>query len=460
MAAITVVVGPPCAGKSTWIREQAQAGDVVVDFDQLATALGSTTPHAAPADVREVTFAARKGAITRVLQGLTSDAWIIHTSPPPGALEEYEKAGAEVVLIDPGADVCRERAEADGRPDGTADAIEQWYESPPPVAGEKRRKGGRRMRTKDFAVKVKAAGPDDGLQPGQFEALVSVFDNEDSMGDVVRAGAFTESLAEWAAKGDPIPVIWAHNWGDPFAHIGRVIKATETLHGLEVLAQIDDLTGDDVNETAKQVYRLLKGRRVKQFSFAYDVVEEAFVKDDDHRWGGYWELRKLSVHEVGPCLVGANQETELLAAKAAGIARGAKAGRVLSQSNFDALTSAYESIGEVLTSATPEKSRTPEQASGQPGTPTATGTAPPVGETPPAKDAQLTTDQLKTRIDELVAAALAKHTAAGTSSTEEETTPDPREAPSTDDAAKAGADSARLRTGLELLELEASSLTE
>jgi hypothetical protein len=163
------------------------------------------------------------------------------------------------------------------------------------------------------------------------------------------------------------------------------------------------------------------------------------VQDDQHPWGGYYELRKLSLHEVGPCLVGANQETELLAAKSHALARGAKAGRVLSQANYDSLTKAYEAIGEVLAAATPEKSRTEKttEEPGQPGEPAADGTPSAKPDTPPAEGA---TESIDTP-----------------STTEDETTPDPREAATA--AAKAGTDSARLRTRLELAELEAS-LTE
>ncbi|KOU41275.1 primosomal replication protein N [Streptomyces sp. WM4235] len=279
------------------------------------------------------------------------------------------------------------------------------------------------VQTKDFAAKVKAAGAADGLAEGQFVALVSVFGNEDSVGDVVRPGAFTETLSDWASKGDPIPVIWSHAWGDPFAHVGTVVKAVETLHGLEVTGQIDDL---DTNPTSAQVYRLLKGRRVTQFSFAYDVQEGAWVEDENHKYGGYYELRRLKVHEVGPCLVGANQETELLAAKAHGLARGAKAGRVLSQANYDSLSKAHAAIGEVLAAATPEKSKTEEP--GQPATPATDDTQSPQPESPPAQELK------------------AEPTP---SSTEEESTPDPREA-SIEDAAKVGAAASRLLTRLDL----------
>ncbi|WP_053612053.1 HK97 family phage prohead protease [Streptomyces sp. XY533] len=280
------------------------------------------------------------------------------------------------------------------------------------------------MRTKDFTARVKAAGVADGLAEGQFVAIVSVFGNEDSVGDVVRPGAFTETLAQWDAKGDPIPVIWSHAWGDPFAHVGVVVKAVETLQGLEVTGQIDDL---DTNPTSAQVYRLLKGRRVTQFSFAYDVKEGAWVEDDQHPWGGYYELRRLKLHEVGPCLVGANQETELLAAKAHGLARGAKAGRVLSQANYDSLSKAHAAIGEVLAAATPEKSKTEE--TGQPEPLADDGTQPsPQPEVQPAQELKAETTP---------------------SSTEEGTTPGPREA-SVEDAAKVGAAASRLLTRLDL----------
>lgn len=225
-------------------------------------------------------------------------------------------------------------------------------------------------RTKECKARIKAAGPADGLQEGQFTALVSVFGNKDSVGDVVVPGAFTATLADWAAKGDPIPVLWAHDWDDPFSHIGIVLDAKEDEQGLLVTGQIEDL---DTNSTAQQVYRLLKGRRVTQFSFAYDVEEGAWVEgeDDQGRPFGYYELRKLKLFEVGPCLVGANQDTELLAAKAHGLARGLKEGRVLAQQHVDRLKDAHKALGEVIAAAEPQKNGEPHgshpvQETGQP----------------------------------------------------------------------------------------------
>lgn len=166
---------------------------------------------------------------------------------------------------------------------------------------------------KSCPAQIKAAGTDDGLLDGQFRAVVSVFDNKDVYGDVVRPGAFADTLAEWAASGDPIPVYWSHRMDDPDYNIGYVIEAKETDQGLEVLAQLD--RGPDASTKAAQVYKLLKGRRVSQFSFAYDVIDGSEVKGADGE--SFNELRQLKLYEVGPTPIGANPATELLAVKAA-----------------------------------------------------------------------------------------------------------------------------------------------
>lgn len=193
------------------------------------------------------------------------------------------------------------------------------------------------MLTKDFNVKVKAVGTADGLEEGQFEAIVSAFGNIDSYGDVVMPGAFSDDLAEWKESGDPIPVVWAHDWSDPFSHIGVVLEAEETETGLKVRGQVDR-----DNAKAEQVLRLLKGRRIKQFSFAYDIQEAGWAERDDRE---VLELRKLKLYEVGPCLVGANQETELLSAKAQALARRKF---TFSPKSREQLTAAVEAINSVL----------------------------------------------------------------------------------------------------------------
>ncbi|ONK09443.1 HK97 family phage prohead protease [Streptomyces sp. MP131-18] len=204
------------------------------------------------------------------------------------------------------------------------------------------------MRLKSCPVRIKAAGENEGTEDGVFEAIVAAY-NTDSVGDRIVPGAFAETLAEWKGRGDPIPVLWSHMSADPDYHIGEVLQAEERPEGLWVKARLDL----DEGSKAAKVYRLLKGRRVTQFSFAYDITEGSWVDQKDGE--PYYELRRLKLYEVGPTLIGANQATELLDVKGERHARGAKAGRVLSAKNEttlksarDALRKAADDIEEVL----------------------------------------------------------------------------------------------------------------
>jgi HK97 family phage prohead protease len=211
------------------------------------------------------------------------------------------------------------------------------------------------VKFKSCPVTIKAAGEQDGTEDGVFEALVATYD-VDSIGDRIVPGAFADTLAEWKASGDPIPVYWSHRMDDPDYNIGFVEDAEERAEGLWVKGRLDL----DASKAA-QVYRLMKGRRVTQFSFAYDVIDGSPAKSEG---ADEFELRKLKVYEVGPTPIGMNQATELLgvkhaiteatdalgglAEKMSGRLAAVKAGRTLSAKNEGRLRDAATLITEVL----------------------------------------------------------------------------------------------------------------
>lgn len=218
------------------------------------------------------------------------------------------------------------------------------------------------MLTKNATgIKLKA-GPEDGLAEGQFIAYASVFGNVDSTGDIVLPGAFANDLQRWAASGNYIPLLFAHNMSDPDYNIGHIVEAVEDEVGLKVTAQLDLQ-----NPKAVQVYRLLKGRRIDQMSFAYDVIDAIETYTDGEETT---ELRELKLYEVSVVTIGANQETEIMAVKEAGLyaelmAANLKAGRVLSAKNENEIRSAHEALSRVLSvlDSTPSD----EQKASEPG---------------------------------------------------------------------------------------------
>lgn len=199
---------------------------------------------------------------------------------------------------------------------------------------------------KAFAAQVKAAEREGAT--GVIEAIVAAY-NVDSVGDKIVPGAFSKTLEEWGGSGRQIPVIFAHQSHDPDMYLGGVVDASEISEGLRVKAQLDlD------HPKAARTFELLEKGLINNFSFAYEVMDGAFV-DKSEEYGPHYELRELKLFEVGPCLVGANQETRLLGAKRAEFvpeeitaSTDAKAGRALSKKNEELLRSAAENLAQVL----------------------------------------------------------------------------------------------------------------
>lgn len=303
---IHVVVGPPCSGKSTFVQTNAPAGTPRWDFDHVAsTVAGAETSHDIPQPVRELVLAMRRGLMGYVLDAETEveELWIIHASPSPNMIQRLAAIGAEFHLLDPGIEECLARAQRENRPDFTEDAIRAWYDNPPEIPGEK---GEPTVKTKAIRVQVKA-GEDDELPAGQITAYASVFDTVDSYGDVVRKGAFTDTLAEWKDSGNTLPLLYGHDMRDPFSNIGGVTTASEDDHGLKITADFDlD------NPTAAQVYKLVKEKRLSQMSFAFSILEASWAEQDGQE---VYELRKLKLHEVSVVPIGANPDTEILDVK-------------------------------------------------------------------------------------------------------------------------------------------------
>lgn len=140
---LLVVTGPPCAGKSSHVDEHRAPGDLVVDLDRIAGALGHEGDHldwADPSGVHQlVARIARAAVVKALLTGalhVPAAAWVIETSPQRWQLAAYRRRGAEFIHLDPGREVCHERATADSRPKSTHAEIDAWYDANGGTAAE------------------------------------------------------------------------------------------------------------------------------------------------------------------------------------------------------------------------------------------------------------------------------------------------------------------------------------
>lgn len=214
------------------------------------------------------------------------------------------------------------------------------------------------MHVKNVPIGRVKAGPEDGLKEGQFIVYPSTFTKTpDSYGDIVAPGAFLDDIQAWKESGNVLPGLYGHRMDDPDFFVAGALEEGEDEHGWWVKGEFD-------MESPKgpHVYRLVKGRRLNQLSFAYDTLDEGPVELE----GGVKanELRKLKRYEFSFVPIGANQDTSVVAVKALAdaVVGEFKAGRVLAQKHIDSLRSAQDAIGVVITAA--EAINDQEKASG------------------------------------------------------------------------------------------------
>lgn len=296
---IHIVSGPPCAGKSTYVQEHKQEGDIVIDYDIIAEAVGDTRWSTSNVDLVK---AMRRSAIDWCLPRADSiTAWVIDTDPTQASLSRYHEADADIVTLDVPMDECIRRAIADERPQQTIYAIEAYF------AHDTKEKT--KMKTKSFDLIYEST--EDIADGGEVLAYASTFDRiPDSYGDVVARGAFAKTLADWQASGNPIPLLFGHRTDDPRMNIGAVIEASEDERGLRIRARFDD-----ENEIAQYTRKLVKEGRLTKLSFAYDTLDSAPVVLSDGTRAN--ELRELKLYEVSLVPIPANELTEVIEAKGA-----------------------------------------------------------------------------------------------------------------------------------------------
>jgi len=109
-------MGAPCSGKSTYVRENAQGEDIIVDMDRIALSLAveGTADFEYSERIRNIARQARpaivKGALLAAQGERRLGVWIIHTDPSPQDRQMYRAMNAKFIELDPGKDVCLARA--------------------------------------------------------------------------------------------------------------------------------------------------------------------------------------------------------------------------------------------------------------------------------------------------------------------------------------------------------------
>ena len=144
-------------------------------------------------------------------------------------------------------------------------------------------------------------------EEGKVKAVFSVFNDVDSDGDIVLP---TSIKSGFDPNNDEVPMVWAHQWDKPIGR-GKIVKDGEK-------AVFDGEFFMDT-DSGSEAYKLVKNMgNLQQWSFGFRVEDSEygkFKKSDQEDEQEVRYLKSLSVYEVSPVLVGANQDTFTMAIK-------------------------------------------------------------------------------------------------------------------------------------------------
>lgn len=139
---------------------------------------------------------------------------------------------------------------------------------------------------------------------GTFTGYGSVFDELDSYRDIVRKGAFLNSLqADFHAKGRLVPMLWQHETWNP---IGVYTEVKEDDHGLYVEGQCNM----DVQQ-GREAFALMKQRALDGLSIGYGIKRYEWDKDQEIRF-----LNEVKLYEISPVTFPAGDSARVIEAKA------------------------------------------------------------------------------------------------------------------------------------------------
>lgn len=150
---------------------------------------------------------------------------------------------------------------------------------------------------------------------GIVECIASVFDVEDSYGDIVKAGAFTDTLKNGRTKA----VLWMHMRALLCGHISDARELAPGHPDLPI--GIRDKGGlwcqlkFNLNvQRGKEAYEHIKAGDISEFSIGYYLLKYEMIVDEKEG-SVTFNLLEIDLVEVSPVIRGANPDTAITAVK-------------------------------------------------------------------------------------------------------------------------------------------------
>lgn len=138
---------------------------------------------------------------------------------------------------------------------------------------------------------------------GSFAGYASVFGVKDSYDEIVAAGAFSESIAEWKAKGKMPPILWQHRSSEPIG-VHTVMREDGTGLYIEGKLAIGEV------QRAREARALMKLGAISGISIGFITREDSF-----DRATGIRTLKRVDLWENSIVTFPANPAAQVTAVK-------------------------------------------------------------------------------------------------------------------------------------------------
>ena len=129
---IYLVYGSPLSGKSTYVKDNMNYGDIVVDMDNIWECISGQDRYVKPKRLTQNVFSIRDSLIDmiRVRRGNWLNAYVIGGYPLISERERLMRSlGAREIFIDTSKEECIERLKSlNNRPNDYEKYIEEWWE--------------------------------------------------------------------------------------------------------------------------------------------------------------------------------------------------------------------------------------------------------------------------------------------------------------------------------------------
>ena len=123
-----LVAGPPLAGKSSLVRERAQPGELIFDYDTMYAALSGLDLYVRAGPIKSYVMEARNAVFALAAKQAGDSLWAITATSKVAELMRLQRLlRAQLLWLQVDEDEAHRRCTADGRPEEWHGYIGDWY---------------------------------------------------------------------------------------------------------------------------------------------------------------------------------------------------------------------------------------------------------------------------------------------------------------------------------------------